>query len=103
MTLKCVKDSFSRKGLLFAKRTYFCEKDFFMAKNYLLGLCLIFNVIKLKLNDINLSRYALEIDFETIFHRKGRNSHLRKGVSLLRKGLCIWSIFFLFIYLIYLI
>ena len=56
---------------------------------------MIFNVIKLKLNDINLSRYALEIDFETIFHGKGRNSHLRKGVSLLRKGLCIWSIFFL--------
>ena len=32
VTLKCVKDSFSGKGLLFPKRTYFCEKDFFMAK-----------------------------------------------------------------------
>ena len=59
-------------------------------------------VIKLKLNDINLSIYALEIVFETIFHGKGRNSHLRKGVSFFRKGLCIWSIFFLFIYLFYL-
>ena len=63
-----------RKGLLFAKRTpfrekdfYFCEKDFFLWLK-LLGLCLIFNVIKLKLNDINLSIYALEIVFETIFH-----------------------------------
>ena len=30
VTLKCVKDSFSRKGLLFAKRTFiFCVKDFY--------------------------------------------------------------------------
>ena len=43
---------------------------------------------------------AVEIVFETIFHGNGRNSDLRKEVSLLRKGLCIWSIFsFLFIYL----
>ena len=33
VTLKCVKDSFSRKGLLFAKRTFiFAKRTFFMAK-----------------------------------------------------------------------
>ena len=49
----------------------------------------MFNVIKLKLNHINLSIYALEIVFKTIFHGNGRNSDLQKGVSLSRKGLCI--------------
>ena len=33
VTLKCVKDSFSRKGLLFAKRTFiFAKRTFIMAK-----------------------------------------------------------------------
>ena len=45
--------------------------------------------IKLKLSDINISIYAAEIVFETIFHGIGRNSVLRKEVPLLRKGLCI--------------
>ena len=40
VTLKCVKDSFSRKGLLFAKRSFiFAKRTFIMAKttynNYL--------------------------------------------------------------------
>ena len=36
MTLKCVKDSFSRKGLLFAKRTFiFAKRTFFMAKLFI--------------------------------------------------------------------
>ena len=34
---------------------------------------MIFNVIKLKLNDINLSNYAEEIVLDTIFHGNGRN------------------------------
>ena len=58
---------------------------------------MIFNVIKLKLNDINLSIYALEIVFETIFHGNGRNSDLRKGVSLLRKGHNVSGLFFFLI------
>ena len=33
VTLKCVKDSFSRKGLLFAKRSFiFAKRTFIMAK-----------------------------------------------------------------------
>ena len=33
VTLKCVKDSFSRKGLLFAKRTFnFAKRTFIMTK-----------------------------------------------------------------------
>ena len=33
VTLKCAKDSFSRKGVLFAKRTTLkCAKDFFATK-----------------------------------------------------------------------
>ena len=33
VTLKCVKESFSRKGLLFAKRTFiFAKRTFIMAK-----------------------------------------------------------------------
>ena len=42
---------------------------------------MIFNVIKLKLNDINLSiytGYAVEIVFETIFHANGRNMTYEK-------------------------
>ena len=38
----------------------------------------MFNVIKLKLNDINLSIYAVEIVFETIFHGNGRNMTYEK-------------------------
>ena len=34
---------------------------------------MIFYVIKLKLNDIDLSIYAVAIAFETIFHGNGRN------------------------------
>ena len=45
---------------------------------YLLGLYLIFNIIKLKLNDINLPIYAVEIVFETIFHGNGRNMTYEK-------------------------
>ena len=33
VTLKCVKDSFSRKGLLFAKRTFiFAKRTFIVTK-----------------------------------------------------------------------
>ena len=46
---------------------------------------MIFNIINLKLNDINLSILCSRIVFETIFHGNGRNSDLRKGVLLLRK------------------
>ena len=45
---------------------------------FLLGLCLMFNFMKLKLNDINLSIYAVEIVFETIFHGNGRNMTYEK-------------------------
>ena len=38
----------------------------------------MFNIIKLKLNDINLSIYAVEIVFETIFHGSGRNMTYEK-------------------------
>ena len=35
VTLKCVKDSFSRKGLLFAKRTFiFAKRTFVMGKTF---------------------------------------------------------------------
>ena len=33
----------------------------------------IFNIIKLKVNDIDLSIYAVEIVFETIFHGNTTN------------------------------
>ena len=91
VTLKCVKDSFSHKGLLFAKRTFIIAKRTFILAKTICQIMpsLILNIIKLKLNDINQSIYAVEIVFETLFHGNGRNSDLRKGVSLLRKGLCI--------------
>ena len=39
----------------------------------------MFNIIKLKLNDINnLSIYTVEIVFETIFHGNGRNMTYEK-------------------------
>ena len=76
MTLKHVKDPFSRKGLLFAKMSYIFAKRTFM----------MFNIIKLKLNDINLSIYAVEIVFETIFHGNGR---LTKRSFIIKKELCI--------------
>ena len=38
----------------------------------------IFNFIKLKLNDINLLIYAVEIVLETIFHGNGRNMTYEK-------------------------
>ena len=57
-----------RKGLLFAKRSsIFAKKDFYYGSNYLKGLCLILNIIKLKLNDINLSIYAVEIVLKRYF------------------------------------
>ena len=39
---------------------------------------MIFNIIKLKLNNINLSIYAVEIVFETIFHGNGRDMTYEK-------------------------
>ena len=89
-----------RKGLLFAQRTpfrekefYFCEKDFYYCKNYLLGLCLILNIIKLKLNVLNLSIYAVEIVFETIFHGNGRIMTYKKEFHYLEKDFVSYLFF----------
>ena len=38
----------------------------------------MFDIIKLKLNDINLSIYTVEIVFEPIFHGNGRNRTYEK-------------------------
>ena len=46
--LKCFKDPFKRKGLIFnlAKRTYINAKLF-------LGLCMFNNILKMKVKEIN--------------------------------------------------
>ena len=59
---------------------------------------MIFNVIKLKLDDINLSIYAVEIVFETIFHGNGRNMTYEKSF-IIKKRTLYMIYFFLFIYL----
>ena len=38
----------------------------------------MFNIIKLKLNEINVSIYAEEIDFEKILHGNSRNMTYEK-------------------------
>ena len=58
-----------------------------------------FNIIKLKLNDINLSIYAVEIVFETIFHGNGRKMTSEKEFHYEEKDYVSDLIFFLFIYL----
>ena len=66
----------------------------------------MFNIIKLKLNDINnLSIYTVEIVFETIFHGNGRNMTYEKEFYYLEKdfvsGFVSDLFFFLFIYLFF--
>ena len=57
-----------------------------------------FNIIKLKLNNINLLIYAVEIVFETIFHGNGRNMTYEKNFFFKKRTLYL-IFFFLFIYL----
>ena len=57
---------------------------------------MIFNVIKLKLNDINLSNYAVEIVFETICHGNGRSMTYNKEFHYQKKDFVSDLIFFLF-------
>ena len=66
----------------------------------------MFNIIKLKLNDINnLSIYTVEIVFEMIFHGNGRNMTYEKEFYYLEKdfvsGFVSDLFFFLFIYLFF--
>ena len=49
-----------------------------MAKSIYYDYFFIFDVIKLKFNDINLSIYAVEIVFETRIHSNGRNMTYEK-------------------------
>ena len=56
------------------------------------------NFIKLQLNDINLSIYAVEIVFETIFHRNDRYMTYEKEFHYEIKD-CVSDLFFFLIYL----
>ena len=58
-------------------------------------------IIKLKLNDINLSIYAVEIVFETIFNGNGRNIAYEKEFHYLEKDFVsnLFFLIYLFIYL----
>ena len=58
------------------------------------------NFIKLQLKDINLSIYAVEIVFETIFHRNDRYMTYEKEFHYEEKD-CVSDLFYfsLFIYL----
>ena len=79
---------------------FFCEKDFYYGQNYSLGLCFIFNIIKLKSNGINLTIYAVEIVFDTIFHRNFRNMTYEKEFHFLKVFVSDpFFLFYLFVYL----
>ena len=59
---------------------------------------MIFNITKLKLHDINLSIYAVEIVFETIFHGNGRNMTCEKEFHYLEKDFVSDLFFFSHLY-----